>query len=173
MAAGTQVPVEIYLRSYHYSPDAEYLDGQIRERPVGDDFHSAWQEAICAWFREHAEAWNIRVRPELRVRVSPTRYLIPDVSILDATYPRERIATKPPLAAFEVLSPDNTMREMMAKFEDYRQMGIPQIWLIDSDSPGPHVWQRYEDGRLVNRNVFDLSSRGIHFDMDEITRRVR
>ena len=36
MAAGTFVPVEVYLRTSDYEPDAEYVDGEILERPKGD-----------------------------------------------------------------------------------------------------------------------------------------
>ena len=68
MATVTHVPVEVYLRS-EYEPDAEYIDGLIRERLAGEDDHSAWQAAICAWFHNHADEWGIRVRPELRVQV--------------------------------------------------------------------------------------------------------
>jgi hypothetical protein len=50
MATTTQgarqaVPVEVYLRSSD-EPDAEYVDGEIQERPLGEDSHSAWKSAI-------------------------------------------------------------------------------------------------------------------------------
>jgi len=45
MATTSQVPVEVYLHS-DYEPDAEYIDGVILERPLGEDDHSAWQGAI-------------------------------------------------------------------------------------------------------------------------------
>jgi hypothetical protein len=45
MATTTYVPVEEYLRS-SFKPDAEYIDGQIEERNVGENDHSAWQKAI-------------------------------------------------------------------------------------------------------------------------------
>jgi Uma2 family endonuclease len=169
MATTTHVPVEVYLRS-EYEPDAEYVDGVIQERPVGEDDHSAWQEAICAWFRQHAEEYNVRVRPELRVQVKPTRFLVPDVAILNAANPREKIATLPPVAVFEVLSPENTIRSMMRKLDDYQQMGIPQIWVVDPDDK---VWQRFENGRLVDSEIFSLSELGIVFEMNEISGLVR
>jgi Uma2 family endonuclease len=169
MATTTHVPVEVYLRS-DYQPDAEYIDGVILERPMGEDDHSALQDAICAWFRQHSDEWNIRVRPELRVQVRPENYLVPDVTILDAANPKEKVATIPPLAVFEVLSPENKMAEMMRKFVLYRQMGIPQIWLID---PGNPAWQRFEDGKLVARDTFSLPQRGIQFQMEEIGKLVR
>ena len=35
MATTTHVPVEVYLCS-SYEPDAEYVDGRIEERPMGE-----------------------------------------------------------------------------------------------------------------------------------------
>ena len=169
MATTTQVPVEVYLRS-DYEPDAEYIDGVILERPMGEDDHSAWQDAICAWFRQNADEWNIRVRPELRVQVRRENFRVPDVAILDAASPKEKIATIPPVAVFEVLSPENTIRGMMQKLNEYQQMGILQIWIIDPDDK---VWQRFEDGRLVDREVFSLPGKGIEFQMAEIGKLVR
>ena len=52
MATTTHIPLEVYLRS-DYQPDAEYIDGELRERPTGEDDHSAWQGAICLWFAQH------------------------------------------------------------------------------------------------------------------------
>jgi Uma2 family endonuclease len=124
--AHVHVPVEVYLRS-SYEPDAEYVDGEIEERPVGENEHSCWQDAIQAWFREHRAEWNVRVRPELRVQIAPTRFRVPDVAILDRNLPLERIATHPPLAVFEILSPEDTMKRMMRKLGDYAAVGIPQI----------------------------------------------
>jgi Uma2 family endonuclease len=169
MATTTQVPLEIYLRS-EYEPDAEFIDGEIRERPVGEDDHSSWQGAIYLWFAQHADEWNIRVRPELRVQVTAENYLVPDVSILDAANPREKTATRPPIAVFEVLSPENKIREIMRKLELYEQMGIPQIWLIDPSDP---VWQRYEDSRLADCTTFSHPERSIAFEMAEIGKLVR
>jgi Uma2 family endonuclease len=169
MATTAHVPVEVYLRS-EYQPDAEYIDGTIQERPVGEDNHSAWQAAICLWFMQHADNWDIRVRPELRVQVKEENYLVPDVSILNAAHPRERIAVTPPVAVFEVLSRENSIREMMRKLNLYEQMGIPQIWVIYPEDP---VWQRFSSGRLTDANIFSLPEMGIHFEMQEIGKLVR
>ena len=166
MATTTHVPLELYLRSA-YSPDAEYMDGEVRERPEGEDSHSAWQDAICAWFREHRNDWQIRVRPGLRVQVNPLNFLVADVAILNASLPRERFATHPPVAVFEVLSPENSMREMMRKFELYRAMGIPQIWLIDPEDPN-QIWHRFTESGLIQGTEFSHPPLGIHFEMQEI-----
>ena len=130
MATTTHVPVEVYLCS-SYEPDAEYVDGRIEERPMGEFDHTSWQQAIQRWFLQHQMEWGIRVRPELRVKVAATRYRVPDVTVLDRSRPIEQIITHPPLAVFEVLSPEDRVQRLKLKLEDYRAMGIPEIWVID------------------------------------------
>ncbi|HEV2463613.1 MAG TPA: Uma2 family endonuclease, partial [Acidobacteriaceae bacterium] len=75
LPAHSHIPVEVYLHS-SYEPDAEYVDGEIEKRPMGEYDHAAWQEAIVLWFRQHGKEWGIRVKPELRVRVAPSRYRV-------------------------------------------------------------------------------------------------
>jgi hypothetical protein len=99
MSTTTHIPVEVYLRS-SYEPDAEYVDGEIEERPTGENDHSAWQDAISFWFRQHARDWNVRVRPELRIQVAPTRFRVPDVAVLDHDQTIEQIVTPPPAGRF-------------------------------------------------------------------------
>ena len=70
MATTTRIPLEQYLHTV-YEPDAEYVDGEVEERPVGEDSHSAWQAAIQRWFFRYEEEWQILVRPELRGGVQP------------------------------------------------------------------------------------------------------
>ena len=53
MAATTLIPIEVYMRT-SYRPDVDYVDGVIEERNLGQNDHSAWQDAISAWFREQA-----------------------------------------------------------------------------------------------------------------------
>ena len=164
-AATTFVTVEEYLRS-SFEPDAEYVDGEIEERPAGENDHSAWQAAICAWFQQQAQAGQIRVRPELRVQVAPDCFLVPDVTLLDRNQPIEQIVTHPPVAVFEILSPSDAIRRVMTKCGKYERMGIRTILLIDPDGPK----YRYVDGRLepLEARAFDLPGSQSRFDLDEI-----
>jgi Uma2 family endonuclease len=158
------VPVELYLRS-SYEPDAEYVDGEIEERPMGEYDHASWQEAILKWFWMHEKEWNTRSKPELRVQVAPTRYRVPDVTVLDRSLPIEQIITKPPVAVFEVLSPEDTMTRMMRKLNDYSAMGIPQIWVIDPK--GPRSW-RFENEQLNPSSTFGAPGERIYFPISDI-----
>jgi Uma2 family endonuclease len=147
-----------------YEPVAEYVDGEIELRPMGEFDHSSWQDAIQHWFHLHQKEWNTRVRPELRVQVTPTRFRVPDVTVLDRNLPIEQITTHPPRAVFEVLSPEDTVRRLKRKLEDYRLMGIPEIWVID---PQDNTFSRYEE-QLVRRDSFSMVEKGIVFERKEI-----
>jgi len=162
MATATHVPLEVYLRS-EYEPAAEYVDGEILERPRGELNHADWQAAISAWFLSHATEWNIRVFPELRVQVTQENYRIPDVTVLDRSFPIEQTITHPPLAVFEVLSPGDTVQRLKHKLAEYATMGIPQIWVVDPDDSS---FERYDAGRLNPAARFEPGA--IQFDVAEI-----
>lgn len=168
MATTTRVPLEVYLRS-SYEPDAEYVDGEIEERPVGEYDHASWQHAVELWFAQHAKEWNIRVRPELRVQVSSARFRVPDVTVLDRNQPIEQIISHAPVAVFEILSPEDTHSRLMRKLEDYAAMGIPQIWVIDPGAdPKSGSFRRYTNDQLIRSDEFNEPAKGIRFDLHEL-----
>jgi len=171
MATSTHglISVEEYLASGDYQPDVNYIDGEIEERHLGEYDHSAWQEAILAWFGRHLKEWKIRNRPAYRVQVQPTRFLVPDVTIINAAIPPERIAITAPIAVFEIWSEKSSVRRLLRNLVDYEAMGIPQIWFIDPADP---VWQRFEGGQLRNASRFVVPDRGIDIDMQEIAKLV-
>lgn len=161
----TQVPVQVYLNS-SYEPDAEYVDGLIEERPMGEYDHSSWQHAIELWFAQHAKEWGIRVRPELRVQVTPGNFRVPDVTILDRNRPIEQVITHPPIAVVEILSPEDALSRMMSKLGEYERMGIQTILVLDPD--GKHY--RFREGGLkpLSAEPFDLPGSLCRFDLAEI-----
>ncbi len=165
MATATSyIPVELYLSS-EYEPAAEYVDGAIEERAVPEFDHAAWQEAIQAWFRLHKDKWNIRWVPELRVQVAPTRFRIPDVTVLDRSLPIEQTVTIAPLAVFEILSPEDTFKRALRKLVDYETMGIGQIWLIDTET---RTYYQFAEGALRTATHFGAPGERIYFAMSEI-----
>lgn len=137
---------------------------------MGENEHSAWQEAICAWFRTQAASAGIRVRPELRVQVDAFGFLIPDVTLLDRSRPAEPIATHPPVAVFEVLSPNDALGRVMKKGERYEKMGIRSILIVDPEGPA----YRFREGKLepLAERAFTLDGSEARFDLDEIAKLV-
>jgi len=169
LAASVQtnrVPLEVYLNT-SWEPDAEYVDGVIEERPMGEFDHSSWQHAIELWFAQHAKEWNIRVRPELRVQVKPGNFRVPDVTVLDRNRPIEQIITHPPIAVIEILSPQDLLSNMLKKLREYQQMGIQTILVLN---PGGDDHYRFSAFGLMplEPTAFDLPGSACRFDLDKV-----
>ena len=124
------VPVSEYLHS-SYSPDCDYIDGELQERNVGELDHAEVQGALVQWFRNHGKEWNIRTIPEIRIQTGPTRFRIADVCLISRNEPTDQVLQRPPIAVIEVLSPEDRVSRYQERFQDYRQMGIPHIWVVD------------------------------------------
>ena len=133
---------------------------------MGEFDHSIWQKAIVFWFELQAKSGQIRVCPELRVQVASDCFLVPDVTLLDRNLPIEQIVTHPPVAVFEILSPADTLKRVMAKCGRYERMGIGTVLVIDPDGPR----YRYVSGRLepLEARAFDIPGSQSRFDLDEI-----
>ena len=129
-AAHPLISVSEYLHtSYH--PDCDYVDGVIEERNLGELDHAEVQGALLLYLDKHKREWGIRAVPEIRVQTSPTRFRIADICIVSVTAPREQIIKTPPVALIEVMSPEDRIPRYSVRLEDYRKMGVRNIWVID------------------------------------------
>ena len=126
----TSVSVNEYLRS-SFSPDREYVDGQIVERNLGEKEHSLLQKYFTMLFGFHEEAWGVVVYPELRTQGAQTRYRIPDVLVVRSGVEFERILEVPPLIAIEILSPGDKWSEVQEKIDEYVAFGTENVWIFD------------------------------------------
>jgi Uma2 family endonuclease len=129
MATSTPVAIDEYLR-VEYDPDVEYVDGELKERPMVMIEHGALQSQLSFWFISHKKEWKIRVAVEGRVRVSPTRIRLPDV-IVGTRGDWPQVLVDPPMIVIEILSPSDSFTETLKQINDYLGMGIPNVWIID------------------------------------------
>jgi len=142
--ATTAVPIDEYL-STSYEPDCDYVDGEVRERNLGEIDHSRLQGAVFAFFYNRRKEWAISAFPEQRVQVSPTRFRIPDVCIVLGE-PIGQILREPPFITIEILSPDDRLSRMQERMDDYLKFGVPNVFLLDPESR--KAW-RYTPGAIV------------------------
>jgi Uma2 family endonuclease len=159
-ATGALISVEHYLRTVT-DPDCEYVRGVLEERVVGEYDHSTWQTILAEFFNARGAELAIKARTELRIQVAAENFRVPDVTLLSRNAPREQIITHPPVAVFEILSPEDSMTRMLEKLSDYERMGIAAIWLIE---PTKLLYYRYLGGQLTPGTVFDLP--GTRFSVD-------
>jgi Uma2 family endonuclease len=104
----------------------------------------------------------------LRVQVSAGNFRVPDVTVTDRNLPVEQVITHPPIAVFEILSPEDTLSRMMTKLGDYEQMGILTILVLDPNGRN----FRYSCGKLepLPAEPFDLPNSVCRFDLAEIVK---
>jgi Uma2 family endonuclease len=132
------ISIEEYLNT-SYRPDVDYVDGEIEERNLGEFDHADLQTQISTILRAHQKDWGVRVVVETRVRVSPTRVRIPDVCVLSAALPRERIVSHPPLLCVEVLSTRDSLKSMRRRVQDFFDMGVKDIWIFNPETRTAHI----------------------------------
>ena len=130
METATLVPVEEYLRT-HYDPDCEYVDGRIVERNLGEIPHSSIQANVIVYLGAKAKKLGIKVLPEQRVQVSPTRFRIPDITVLRLPLLDDRIVTTPPFICIEILSKDDRFSDLKERIDDYLRFGVLYVWILD------------------------------------------
>jgi len=126
MGGPALVSVEEYLASV-YEPECDYVDGQIEDRNVGEKDHSKLQFRIQMLL---SRVPGISIFPEVRIRVAPTRFRVPDVAVY-LTEPAEQVFTTPPFLVSEIRSPEGRWSRLTRKLEDYFAMGCPNIWILD------------------------------------------
>ena len=80
MATNVLIPVSEYLRT-SYSPDCDYVDGEVQERNLGESDHSDLQAQFVRLLSKPASEQYVRVNPEIRVQITPTRFRIPDICV--------------------------------------------------------------------------------------------
>ena len=130
MTTSTLVPLSEYLHS-SYHPDREWVDGEVRERNMGEWPHASVQKFFLKFFLLREEGLGVRVYPELRLQVSERNYRVPDVMVMLEDDPAEDIVRVPPLLCVEVLSVEDRMSQMHEKVDDYLGMGIRCVWVVD------------------------------------------
>ncbi len=158
------ISVEEYLHS-SYSPDCDYVDGELQERNAGELDHADVQTALALWFRSHDKEWNTRTVVELRMQVAPTRFRIADVCLLSRSEPAEQVPTRPPLAIIEILSPEDRVSRYEQRIDDYRKMGVRHIWIVD-----PKTRRGYDcsTGSWIEAQSFAIKNSPIAVDLSAI-----
>jgi Uma2 family endonuclease len=132
MGTKTLMSVDQYLHTSFDGADREYLDGEVVERNMGNDPHSAVQVELIYCFRLQQDRTGLYVRSELRHQAKENRFRIPDVAVFEGMPPAQ-VPSTPPLVAIEILSPDDRIGYIVPKLEEYRQWGVRNIWIADPE----------------------------------------
>ena len=130
MATPVLIPVSEYLRTT-YRPDCDYIDGEVKERHLGETPHATIQSLLTTIFFLHRSQWQVRAYTEQRLQVRENNYRVPDVCVTRLGSPPGPILLKPPLICIEVLSPEDSLSDIRPRVADYVAMGVQHVWVID------------------------------------------
>jgi Uma2 family endonuclease len=117
-----------------YLPDCEYIDGELRERSTGETDHSRLQMLLSRYLSNREKQWGIIVLPAQRVQVKSARYRVPDIVVVHGPLPSTPILHEPPFLCIEILSRDDSVYDMQERIDDYLNMGVPHIWVVNPRS---------------------------------------
>jgi Uma2 family endonuclease len=132
MGTTALVSVEDYLSTSFPDGDREYIDGQIVERNMGESQHALIQTLIAGYLLVHYGQYRAVV--ECRMKVTKSRYRIPDVCVVIRAYPKSGPLVEAPFLVVEVLSPDDRAGDMEEKVADYLGCGVNYVWVVNPET---------------------------------------
>ena len=171
MASSTAIPVDEYLHTV-YRPDCDYVDGEVIERNAGEYGHSAMQSILIRRLHQLGRVLAIRVLPSLRMRLSSTRFRIPDICIMLKSQRAEPILTSAPFLCIEILSPEDRMSRVIERVKEFLTFGVRYVWVIDPESRTAFTYTkdegREERDRLTTGNPeISISVPELFAELDE------
>jgi len=166
MATRTLISVEEYLAT-SYRPDCDYVDGEVVERNLGTRDHGWLQPAVAAYLFNRRRQWNITVITELRIRVKPTRFRIPDVCVILGDTD-EQVLTQPPFICIEVLSPKDRMKRVQERIDEYLEMGVPYVWVLNPETRQAYTAKPAEGLRELKTGVLKTENPTLEVPLSEI-----
>jgi Uma2 family endonuclease len=167
----TLVPVDEYLNS-SYRPDMEYVGGVLVEHGLPTIAHSFLHLILCVYLDVFRTQFEFEPLPEVRTQIiEGARYRIPDVMLCPVPVPVGRIVTTVPWTVIEILSPEDRFSDLVARFQDYKKIGVRHMVLLD---PEDLVAYRFENGALAQTQFtsLELPTGDLPFDSEELFRRL-
>ncbi len=158
--------LEVYLHT-SYSPDCEWIDGELKERNLGQFDHVNLQGVLAVYLSSNAKMWDVRALPEQRLKVNQYRYRVPDIVVIARQNEKEQTITIAPLLCIEILSPDDTVSDYQERLMDYLAMGVKAVWILDPTKQ--RAWQVTGQGSWVREPKL-LTCGVIEVDVVEIFR---
>src|SRR5579863_9300743 len=163
MSTKTQIRSEDYLRMT-FEHDAEFVHGEVVERSMPNYVHGRLEGLIFAEFDRLRHSRGLYPCVEVRMKVAADLYRIPDVAVLTAPASQE-VPDKPPLVVVEILSKDDRYSDVMQKLDEYREWGVPHIWVID---PSTKRFSMYTEVGLQNVSSLGLPDYPFHLSPAEL-----
>jgi Uma2 family endonuclease len=162
-----QISLDDYLhRNYENERECEFVDGLLEERTGGEVSHAILHTEVGSWFAQRRSEWTIECAMSYSMWVSPSRIRIPDIVIMNDKF-REKIRITPPLLCVEILAPEDHFSRLLPRLDDFLQMGVQNLWLIDPIKRTAFIYTR-EGLRLIESSRLEIPNSPIYLDLLEI-----
>ncbi|HZR98239.1 MAG TPA: Uma2 family endonuclease [Chloroflexota bacterium] len=157
--------LEQFLALPEEKPALEYEDGMVTQKVAPKGRHSALQAALVRYFDNAALARKLaRAFPELRVTFGGVSR-VPDVSVYrwervprDAAGRVADVFTVPPDLVIEIVSPQQSVNELVRRCLWYVDHGVPLALLVDPEDESVIRFQPNEEPRaLRGADEFDFA----------------
>jgi Uma2 family endonuclease len=134
---------------------------------LGEFDHGHLQGLLFSWFLERLTTTRLIPVVEQRIRVSERNIRICDVAVVSADSPREQVTTSAPAICIEILSPEDRIARAELVLSDYREMGVPNVWLID---PFRRAAYFFNDSGLHHAvdNTLHITGADLSLEMDSL-----
>ncbi len=145
--------LEQYLHT-SFSPDVDFVSGELKERNVGEKDHARLQSLISAIFVSREDQYGFESCTEQRIQVTDDRVRICDFTLVGKGAPYEEVLRTAPVLCIEIMSPEDRLSRVLNVLQDYRAMGVQDIWLIDPQERlaytfGNNGLQQQQDLKLI------------------------
>ncbi len=135
--------IDEYL-STSFEHDMEFIDGELKEKPMPGMLHGRVQMLLGIWFRQYEKEMGIVSVSEPRTRVALDRVRLPDFILSrSGRLPRKALRSAP-LLAIEILSEDDKHKDLIARARDLQAMGCNAVWLLDPEERTLKAWSGQE-----------------------------
>jgi Uma2 family endonuclease len=149
-----KLTVEEYLAAEEVAEfPSEYHDGEVFPLEAASLRHGTILLKLGACFLQRLRSSPCQPYTTVRVRVSPTRFLYPDIVLIcgepERTKENQDTVTNPKVIV-EILSPSTSNYDFSEKFHQYRRLeSFEEYLLVAQDEPRVEVFRRMTDGRWI------------------------
>lgn len=147
MATRALFTADQYLAT-RFDREPEFVRGEIANRSVPTKTHGRTQQRLAVLLDGLGFCCT-----EVRMRLLPDLFRIPDVAVFEGTGPQDEVPEYPPLLVAEVSSPDDRYHDLLQKLEEYRIWGVQHIWLVEPELKRFHI---YDNGSLTQVSRLEL-----------------
>ncbi len=115
-----------------------------RGKPMPSKNHARIQKKLLVWLETQTDG-RFEVLPEVNVPLLTGNYFVPDLALFppDLVFDMEEDEVKiseTPLGVIEILSPEQSVQDVVAKARSYFDLGIKSYWLVIPPLRAVHVY---------------------------------